>query len=67
MSNDRDRLENVLALAINPGAVEGEALAAFRRARELVKKNASLAHPPSPPRLLCQPSPQATFKVKIAS
>jgi hypothetical protein len=30
MSNDRDRLEKVLALAINAGAVEGEALAAFR-------------------------------------
>jgi hypothetical protein len=68
MSNDRDRLDKVLALAINPGAVEGEAIAALHRARQLVKQNPSLAHPPSQtPSTVHQPSPEATFKVKITS
>ena len=69
MSNDRDRLEKVLALAINPGAVEGEAVAALHRARQLVKQNPSLAHPPQQqiPSPIHQPASQATFKVKITS
>ena len=68
MSNDRDRLEKVLALAINPGAVEGEAVAALHRARQLVKQNPSLAHPPQQtPLPVHQPAPEATFKVKITS
>jgi hypothetical protein len=68
VSNDRDRFEKVLALAINPGAVEGEAIAALHRARQLVKQNPSLAHPPQqPPAPVQQPSLQATFKVKITS
>jgi len=45
MADDRRRFEKIVALAINPGAVEGEAIAAFRRARELVGQNPSLAHP----------------------
>jgi len=44
MSADRERLDKVLAIAINPGAYEGEAIAALRKARELVKKDPSLAH-----------------------
>jgi hypothetical protein len=49
MTNERDRFEKVLAIAINPGAYEGEAMAALRKARELVKHNPSLAHPKTPP------------------
>src|SRR5690242_13364281 len=65
MADERQRFEKVLALAINPGAVEGEAIAAFQRARELVRQNPSLAHPQSPPPSGPDPSPQATFKVTI--
>ena len=68
MSKDRALLEKVLALAINPGAVEGEAIAALNRARELVKRNPALAHPPpQTPTPAHQPPPQATFKVRITS
>jgi hypothetical protein len=45
VADDRDRFHKVLAIAINPGAPEGEATAALHRARELVKKDPSLAHP----------------------
>jgi Protein of unknown function (DUF2786) len=38
MTDDRTRLEKVLAVAVNPGAIEGEAIAALRRARELVSR-----------------------------
>jgi len=66
MADDRRRFEKIVALAINPGAVEGEAIAAFRRARELVVQNPSLAHPlPSSVPATLDPPPQATFKVSI--
>jgi hypothetical protein len=51
MASDRDRLDKVLAIAINPGAYETEAVAALRAARQLIKKNPSLAHPTSHPRV----------------
>ena len=35
MSKDRDRLEKVIAVALNPGAYEEEAITALRKAREL--------------------------------
>jgi hypothetical protein len=41
MMSDKERFDKVLAVAINPGAYEGEAIAAFRKARELAKKNRS--------------------------
>ena len=70
MADDRTRLEKVLAVAINPGAVEGEAFAALRRARELVKQNPALAHPPSPPASESHPHQpvtaiEATFTANI--
>jgi hypothetical protein len=67
MSDGRGRLEKVLALAINPGAVEGEAIAALLRARELVKQNPALAHPPSPaPISSSKPDhPESSFRVRI--
>lgn len=39
----KDRLDKVLAVAINPGAYEHEAVAALRKARELVKREPNLA------------------------
>jgi Protein of unknown function (DUF2786) len=38
-----DRLDKVLAVAINPGAYEPEAVAALRKARQLVKRDPALA------------------------
>jgi hypothetical protein len=51
MPSDRDRLDKVLAIAVNPGAYETEAVAALRAARQLIRKNPSLAHPPLHPRV----------------
>jgi hypothetical protein len=51
MARDRDRLDKVLAIAVNPGAYEPEAVAALRAARQLIKKNPALAHPPPHPRV----------------
>jgi hypothetical protein len=69
MSKDRQRFEKVLALAIDPGAIEGEAVAALLRLRELVKQNPSLAHPPelTAPAPKRPSGPEATFTVKITS
>src|SRR5450631_3520383 len=49
MPDDRGRFQKVLAIAINPGAYEAEAIAALRKARTFVKIDPSLAHPPPPP------------------
>jgi hypothetical protein len=49
MAGDRDRFNKVLAVAINPGSYEQEAIAALRKARDLVKTDPSLAHLPPPP------------------
>ena len=67
MSTDRDRLDKVLAVAVNPGAYENEAIAALRKARELVKQNPSLAHPPPPTAPTPKPaSPdEASFQSRI--
>jgi hypothetical protein len=48
MTSNRDRFNKVMAVAVNPGAYEPEAIAALRMARELVKQEPSLAHPPPP-------------------
>lgn len=67
VSSDKARFEKVWALAVDPGAFEGEALAAFKKMRELVKTNPALAHlataqpaPASPPR-----KPEATYTARI--
>ena len=50
MPSGRHLFDKVLAVAVNPGAYETEAIAALRKARELVKQDPSLAHPPSLPK-----------------
>jgi hypothetical protein len=68
MTEQRIRFEKISALAVNPGALEGEAIAALQRARELVKRNPELAHPPSPPPSAVkklETKPEATFKATI--
>jgi hypothetical protein len=70
MSKERERLEKVLAIAINPGAIEYEAIAALKRARDLVKQNPSLAHPPAssaPPLQQHTPQGHAAFRTRITT
>ena len=57
MSKDRDRLEKVIAVALNPGDYEEEAITALRKARELVRQDPKLAHPPPPPTSPPEPPP----------
>ncbi len=57
MASDRDRLDKVLAIAVNPEAYEPEAVAALRAARQLIKKNPALAHSPPYPRVPLKPAP----------
>ena len=56
----RNRFDKIIAIAVNPGAYEEEAIAALLKARQLAKENPSLAHPPySPP---VKPSPSEASK-----
>jgi hypothetical protein len=41
MTGNRDRFDKIIAVAINPGAYEEEAMSALRRARALVKEDPS--------------------------
>jgi hypothetical protein len=66
MSADRERFEKVLAIAINPGAQEGEATAALNRARELVRKDPSLAHPAPRPSATAPPD-HISFELKVTN
>jgi hypothetical protein len=69
MASDRDRLDKVLAIAVNPGAYETEAVAALRAARQLIKKNPALAHPPLHPRVPPKPAPlgEQSHQVRITN
>src|SRR6516162_2483359 len=60
--SDRDRFNKVLAVAINPGAYESEAVAALRAARQLIKKNPALAHPPPP---VAKPAPLGEYSHQV--
>src|SRR5258706_4973908 len=55
----KDRLDKVLAVAINPGAFEQEAVAALHKARELVKRDPNLAFD-------LQSADEASFEVEIS-
>ena len=68
MPNERERYDKVIAIAVNPGAYEGEAIAALRKAGQLVKQDPSLAHPPPPPAAPPpKPSPpgEASYECRI--
>lgn len=69
LSKDRDRLDKIIAVAINPSAYEDEAISALRRARELVRQNPSLAHPPAPqaPATTTAPALEASYQSKITN
>src|SRR5215831_345846 len=64
----KDRLDKVLAVAINPGAYEQEAVAALHKARELVKKDPNLAFDlpsMSYPLPWVDPADEASLEVEI--
>ena len=65
MTSNRDRFNKVMAVAVNPGAYEPEAIAALRMAREIVKREPSLAHPPPPPAPTPPPAPPDEVSLKI--
>jgi hypothetical protein len=65
MPADRERFEKVLAIAINPGAYEEEAISALRKARELVKNDRSLAHPAPAPPPKAAPADEDSLEIKI--
>jgi hypothetical protein len=68
MSDERERFTKVLALAMHPETIPGEALAAFHRARELVKSNPKLTGPPVPPTAATRKSaPEASYSARISS
>jgi hypothetical protein len=63
MPSERRLFDKVLAVAVNPGAYETEAIAALRKARELVKQDPSLGHLPSAP--LAKPSSQIEMSFQV--
>ena len=65
MSPKRDRFDKVMAVAINPGAYEAEAMTALRKARDLVKDDPSLAYPPAVPTTRLTSPGDASFQTKI--
>jgi hypothetical protein len=70
MAGDRARFNKVLAVAINPGSYEQEAIAALRKARDLVKTDPTLAHPPPlPPAAVIKgtPSDQSSIESKVTN
>jgi Protein of unknown function (DUF2786) len=65
----KDRLDKVLAVAINPGAYEQEAVAALHKARELVKREPNLAFDlpsTSCPLPWSDPTDETSFEVEIS-
>jgi hypothetical protein len=65
----KDRLDKVIAIAINLGAYEQEAIAALHKARELVKMDPKLAF--DLPSMCCplpwlDPADEASFEVEIS-
>jgi hypothetical protein len=70
MAGDRARLNKVLAVAINPASYEQEAIAALRKARDLVRTDPTLAHPPPPaPAYVIKgtPSDQSSLESKVTN
>jgi hypothetical protein len=61
---DRKQIEKILAVALSPGAYEQEAIAALRKAREIVKANPALAHPEPPPTPKPPPAPKPDHSIQ---
>ena len=69
MGIEHDRFEKILALAVDPGAYEGEAIAALRRAYEMVQRNPSLASqsPPISPKPPPVSPQEASVAIKVTN
>jgi hypothetical protein len=70
MASNRDQFNKIIAVAVSPGAYDAEAIAALRKARDLVKNDPSLAHPPPappapPPKT--PTAPEQSYGVKITN
>ena len=61
---NRDQIDKILAVAISPGAYEHEAIAALLKAREIVQKNPSLAHPSPAPTSTAPPVPPPDHSIQ---
>jgi len=63
---DRKHIDKIIAVALSPGAYEEEAVAALRKAREIVKRNPTLAHPepPSPQKPPSTPPPKPEHSIE---
>lgn len=65
MASKRDKFQKIVAVALDPGAFEDEAVAALRIARALIKQDPSLKEPePNPPKI---ERPRASFKARITN
>ncbi len=65
MANNRTRFEKIIAIAMDPGAFEDEAIAALRKARELIRQDPGLKEPEiRPPKV--EPA-EASFKSRITN
>ncbi|WP_316166119.1 MULTISPECIES: hypothetical protein [unclassified Bradyrhizobium] len=65
MTGSRKRFAKIVAIAMDPGAFEDEAIAALRKARELVRQDPTLKHPEiNPPQI---EKPKASFKARISN
>src|SRR5260370_42046319 len=63
--NNRTRFEKIIAIAMDPGAFEDEAIAALRKARELIRQDPGLKEPEiRPPKV--EPA-EASFKSRITN
>jgi hypothetical protein len=65
MSKNRERFAKIVAIAMDPAAFEDEAIAALRKARQLVREDPSLKQP-GVHRPRVEPS-QTTIKARITS
>ena len=68
MNENRKKLDKIIAVAVNPGAYEEEAITALRKARALVQENPSLAHPePVAPPPKSQPAQDYSYQTQITN
>jgi hypothetical protein len=63
MANNKARFQKIIAIAMDPGAFEDEAIAALRKARELIRQDPTLKEADiKPPKV--EP-PEASYKSRI--
>jgi hypothetical protein len=63
---DRKQIDKMIAVALSPGAYEKEAIAALMKARAVVQKNPSLAHPEPLSKLPSAPKPDHSIQYTVS-